>query len=301
MKLFGRKQPTRSVGEPVAGLQELATMRRWQSVDGVPVSSELADQVHRLAWILQGLECSNWIYDTMDVRHSTVYRDAYSIEGDGHRIVAANAWTNVGPQQVVHNLEMTGIALCVAEHCKLPPFLVQPAGLPLLDEHVAPTPTGDVMFDGCFVTKFPLPGTLELVNGDIRRRIGAHDDWAFVCQSGDLLVASTGAYRSADGVARRVDELAGLVAALEDLVLPKASDPATAALLERASHLTSLEDALTLLLGLSPHERDLLARSGTPLAPFAHVKTADEALATFQSMDMVQHMQLMAMLNLEDG
>lgn len=301
MKLFGKKPPTRTIGEPVAGLPELAAARHWPSVEGVPVSSELADEVHRLAWVLQGLEYSRWIYNTTDVRHSTVYRDAYAVDAGGHRMVVANAWTNIGPQKVVHYLEMTGIALCVAEHCKLPPFIVQPAALPLVDDQVAPTPTGDADFDGRFVTRFPIPGTLDLMSDDIRRRIGAHDDWAFACLAGDLLVASTGAFRSADAVAARLDEVVDLVAAFEDLTVAKASDPETAALLERASHLTTLEDALALLFGLNTHERDLLANSNTPLAPFAHVTTEDEALATFQAMDKVEHMRLMAMLNLEDG
>ena len=301
MKLFGKKTIKESSGSTdVPGLADAAAARGWQPVDGVPLASELADQVHGLAWILHGRQFSTAIYDTNSVRHSTVYHDAYRGEAGAHPLVVANAWTNIGPQQVVKLLEMTGIAVCAVERCKLPPLQVQPGRLPPLERLVGPTPTGDTDFDARFVTKAPFPGSSDLFTDDVRRRISAHDDWAFLCMSGTLLCASTGPFASADAVAARVDEVLALVAAMEAEVVPVAKDDDTAALLARVAAITNLDDALALLLGLTPHEREVLAASDTPLAPFANVTTPDQALETLQSLDMTQRMRVLAMMNLTD-
>jgi len=299
VKLFGKKQTAESSGgEQVPGLADLAAARGWQPVDGEPLR-DMADQVHRLAWVLHDRRYSS-LYDPTSVEHRTLYRDAYAGEADGHGIVVANAWTNIGPQQVVRLLEGRAIAICAVERCKFPPLLIQPSRLPLLSKHIATTSTGDAEFDARFVTQAPLPGTAELVSDDVRHRILAHDDWAFVGAPGTLLCASTGPFESADAVAARVEEVLGVVAAFEAGAVPTPADPETAALLDRVARIASLDDALAFLLGLTAHERELLARSDTPLAAFANVTTPDQALEQLQTLDVAQRLRLFAMMDLTD-
>ena len=56
-----------------------------------------------------------------------------------------------------------------------------------------------------------------------------------------------------------------------------------------------MEDAIAFLQGLTPDERERLARSDTPLAAFADVRTPEEAMARFGSLPEARRMQLLAM------
>jgi hypothetical protein len=55
------------------------------------------------------------------------------------------------------------------------------------------------------------------------------------------------------------------------------------------------------LQDLTPDERERLARSGTPLAAFADVRTPEEALARFGALPEAQRMQVLAMCSRVDG
>jgi hypothetical protein len=77
--------------------------------------------------------------------------------------------------------------------------------------------------------------------------------------------------------------------------LTTAADHSQDDLVDRISRLTSVEDALAFLQGLTPGERERLAQSDTPLAAFAGVRTPEEAMARFQSLDERQRMQLITM------
>ena len=98
------------------------------------------------------------------------------------------------------------------------------------------------------------------------------------------MCASAGAYDTVDSVTSRVEEVLGLVGAFADAVVPQVSDPATADLIARAARIASLEEAAMFLIGLNPSERELLARSGTPLAAFAQVTTSQQAMSRLMSL-----------------
>jgi hypothetical protein len=55
---------------------------------------------------------------------------------------------------------------------------------------------------------------------------------------------------------------------------------------------TSIEDAMAILQQLTPDERERLARSDTPLAALADVRTPQEAMARFHALNPERKMQL---------
>ena len=56
-----------------------------------------------------------------------------------------------------------------------------------------------------------------------------------------------------------------------------------------------MDQGLALLQQLTPDERERLARSDSPLAALADVRTPQEAMARFKTLDPQRKMQLMAM------
>jgi hypothetical protein len=78
--------------------------------------------------------------------------------------------------------------------------------------------------------------------------------------------------------------------------VPDRIDHAADDLVARAAKLTSLDQALAFLQGLTPDERDRLAASDSPLAVMADVRTPEEAMARFQTLDQQKKMELFAMV-----
>ena len=112
----------------------------------------------------------------------------------------------------------------------------------------------------------------------VRQRISAHDDWAFAGHDSWLVCVSREAFKSADEVKRRVDEVVGLVAAFPRSVLPARVDHSVDDLAQRIRQLHSADDAIVFLEHLTPDERDRLARSDTPLAGFSTSEHATKQL-----------------------
>jgi len=102
-------------------------------------------------------------------------------------------------------------------------------------------------------------------------------------------------FEPADDVTHRLDEVFDLVRALPESIVPAQIDRSVDDLAVRIEKISSVEEALTFLEQLSPDDRQRLASSSTPLAPFADVKTPDEAMARLESLDMPQRMQLLGM------
>jgi hypothetical protein len=88
-----------------------------------------------------------------------------------------------------------------------------------------------------------------------------------------------------------------IVAAIPAAVMPERVDHSEDDLIARISALKSMEDAMVMLQALTPPERERLARSDTPLAALADVKTPQEAMARFRGMDEQQKMQLFVMFS----
>ena len=81
-------------------------------------------------------------------------------------------------------------------------------------------------------------------------------------------------------------------------MLPHHTDHSVEDLAARIARIDSLEQALAFLLQLSDADRQRLARSDTPLADFADVRTPEEAMVRLQTMDFVRRAQLLAMFRL---
>ena len=99
----------------------------------------------------------------------------------------------------------------------------------------------------------------------------------------------------------RVTEVLDIVTAIPGSVMPSQVDHSADELVARISRLDDVNDAIAFLQGLTTDERDRLARSDTPLAAFADVRTPEEALARFGALPEAQRMQVLAMFNRVDG
>jgi hypothetical protein len=127
------------------------------------------------------------------------------------------------------------------------------------------------------------------------------DDWVFWLGENVFACVAKGKFRSIDEVSSRVSEVLGIVTAIPGTVMPSQVDYSADDLVARISRLDDVDDAITFLQGLTPGERERLARSDTPLAAFADVRTPEEAMARFSSLTEAERMQLLAMFTRVDG
>ncbi len=169
------------------------------------------------------------------------------------------------------------------------------AGLPIA--HVRESPAGNPAFDGRFlVAGMPAAGSAqEVLTPEVQQRIMGHDDWVFRAERYLLGCVSKGPFRSADQVTQRIGEVIGILAAIPASVLPDHVDHSGDDLIARVNRLTSMDEGLALLQQLTPGERERLARSDSPLAALADVRTPQEAMARFKTLDPQRKMQVMTM------
>ena len=159
------------------------------------------------------------------------------------------------------------------------------------------TPTGDPAFDERLaVAALPDAGQqMQVLTPDLRQLIMARDDWVFRAARYLLGCVGKGPFGSVNEVTQRIGEVLAIVAAIPASVLPDHVDHSEDDLIARIGQQTSIEDAMAMLQQLTPEERDRLARSDTPLAALADVRTPQEAMARFKTMDPQRKMQLIAM------
>jgi hypothetical protein len=101
-------------------------------------------------------------------------------------------------------------------------------------------------------------------------------------------------FTTGDDLTTRVREVIGVVTAFPASVAPPV-DHSVDDLLARVDKLDTLEEGIAFLQGLSDSDRERLAKSPTPLAKFADVRTPDEAGERFMSLDINERMQVLAM------
>jgi hypothetical protein len=300
MALFGRRREVPNSADEVVGLAALAASRGWQPAGEEPVPASLTDLVHHASWSLY--DRNYWsVYDVTSAQQRTFYRDAYRGNVGTRGLVIANAWTNIGPQDVVRLLQAVGVAVCAVELGTIPPIMVlQPRHLPPL-MRIVTAPIGSAGFDEKYSVVLA-PGTdASVLNNDVQQRLQAHDDWAFVADGTWLACLGKGAFTSADDVSRRLDEMLGIIAGFPATAVPTEIDRSVDDLAVRIEKLDSIEDALAFLETLSPTDRERLANSNTPLAAFADVKTPEEAFARFEALDTQARVQLLGMFQRVDG
>ena len=285
-------------GVSVAGLAGLAADQGWAAAGDRPFDGHLEDAAAEINRTMHGAARSLGAVRLHGIRiGATTFRDAYRGSVAGRVVIVANAWTNIGAEVRYSTGEWYGAAVCAVELPSLLPLLcVQPRRFPPVTR-IRETPAGAEPFDDLFlVAGTPGPGnSAQLLTPEVQQRIMARDDWVFWAERYLLGCVSKGPFREAAQVAQRVDEVLGIVAAIPASVLPDHVDHSADDLIARAARLTTMQEGLAFLQELTPAERDRLARSDSPLAALADVRTPQEAMARLKALDPPRKMQVMAM------
>jgi len=146
MALFKRRSAASGTTDSVSGLPELAASHGWQPM-GQDALRKRFSQVHELSWILYGRKYSSMVDLQGADPHPTVWEDGYGGPLGDRRVIVANAWTYIGPQDIVKLHELMGVAVCAVELPALCPImLARPQQLPNFG-HLHGHPTGNADFD----------------------------------------------------------------------------------------------------------------------------------------------------------
>ncbi|HEY3833609.1 MAG TPA: hypothetical protein VGO03_15040 [Acidimicrobiia bacterium] len=179
----------------------------------------------------------------------------------------------------------------------LPIMEIQPRSFPLRSR-IADLPTGDPLFDEKYLVMGALIGihsVADVLTADVRRRISARDDWFFVIGEYLFGCITKGGFKTVDDVKAGIAAVTGLVGAFPSTVVPASVDRSVDDLVTRIDKINTVEDALALLESLTPDDRERLAKSDTPLAAFADVRTPDEAMERLQSLPVDKRIQVLAL------
>ena len=294
MGWFKRRRPVATSSTTIAGLPELAASRGWQPIEGKPFEHILVDRVWHLTWSLHDVREPPPMGGASTVApRPPVFRDSYGGEYEGRRIVVTNHATNVG---LIKLNDWKAVAVCAVELGTIFPIvLVKPRGLPYHGK-LPTVSSGNPDFDERFdLVMAPVVDPQSVLDAQVRQRVMAHDDWAFVGHDDWLVCVRRGPFEIADDVTRLLDEVFGIVRALPESIVPSRIDRSVDDLAARIDKISSVEEALTFLQQLTPEDRERLARSDTPLAPFADVTTPEEAMTRLQALDIPERMQLLGM------
>jgi hypothetical protein len=277
-------------------LGQAAFTQGWQPVGNQPFDGHLEGRVPAVTRCLWGMSRG----ENLQSEHgNTNYRDAFRGSVDGRTVTFANAWSYLLPPGVRRDPGFGGVGCCAVElPSTLPILCVQPRRIhPVLGMHA--TPVGSPGFDQRFIVNAVPAGVLgdplQVLTPEVQQRIMARDDWVFFAERYLLGCFSRGPFGSFDEATARLSEVLAIVAAIPASVLPSRVDHSQDDLIDRISRLTSVEDALAFLQGLTPGERERLAQSSTPLAAFADCQTPEEAIGRFQSLDERQRLQIITM------
>jgi len=222
----------------------------------------------------------------------TRYGDSFRTSIDGRTVVVTNAVTVI-EAVLSEGGRASPVGVCAAE---LPavvlPLCVQSRRFQRI-VNMPDVPTGNPAFD----SMYRINGSPDFVRGltpPVQQRIMARDDWVFWIESYLFACVTKGAFRSPDEAMQRVSDVLGILTAIPESVLPRQVDHSQDNLVAQISQLNSVEDAMAWLQGLSDADRQRLAQSNTPLAAFADVRTPQEAISKFESLDQQRRLQLLA-------
>jgi len=285
-------------GQPLgaSALGQAAFAQGWQPAGNQPFDGHLEGRVPAITRCLWGMSRS----ENLQSEHTnTNYRDAFRGSAGGRMVTVANAWSYLLPPGVRRDPGFGGAACCVVEiPSTLPILCIQPRRIhPVLGMHA--TPTGSPEFDQRFIVNAVPAGVLgdprQVLTPEVQQRIMARDDWVFFAERYLLGCFSRGPFGSLGEATQRLGEVLAIVAAIPASVLPSRVDHSQDDLIDRIGRLTSVEDALAFLQGLTPGDRERLAQSGTPLAVFADCQTPEQAIARFQSLEDGKRLQIITM------
>jgi hypothetical protein len=292
MAHFGRRRGEfpRAVPE-VPGLALNAAARGWQPLGPTPFDEHVVRPIHEITRTAYGAPRAA---DQVQIGvGATEFSDAYRCQADGRVLTVANARTFITPGLFQAGRPTPAMAICTVElSTMMPAGYAQPRHTTNLMT-VQRVRTGNPEFDSRFHVA-ALPGSLlhDLTPGMVQRML-AHDDWYFWTGRDTFGCASKGKYQSPEDVDRRIAEVTGILDAAGGTV-PSATpaDHSVDDVVARFAGLGDVQDAIPVLMSLTDDERSRLARSGTPLAAFADVRSLPEAYARFQALGPQDRMKL---------
>jgi hypothetical protein len=300
MSLFRRHRDRppavdRPTAHTVNGLEAWAAARGWEPAPVRPFDGHLEGTVHEVTLAMYGI-ARNTLAHQNAVVGETEFGDAYRGELAGRTCTVANAFTYTQAVQTsLSGLTAKVSVIAVEIAAVLPVVLIQPRSMERVGRY-NDVRTGDAAFDERFVVSAAELGGLETaLTPDVRARIMARDDWCFIPSDYLFGCATKGGFKSVDDVQAGIDAVTGIIDAIPKSVMPQQVDRSVDDLIARIDKIDTVEDAFALLQSLTPADRERLAKSDTPLAAFADVRTPDEAIARLQSLPPNQVTQVMAM------
>ena len=296
MPLFGRRHREPVPGTParMPGLADTAAAQGWQPVTGRPFGHDLVDGIHDITRAMYG---DSRLLDTPQrAVGETTFSDAFRSRTGGRTVTVANANTYIDPGLFQAGRFSPDVAVCAVELATMVPgTIVQPYRV----QQIKPwgrTELGNPVFDDRFRINTGNAGFVrQILTPEVQQRILMRDDWVFWLGEYVFACVAKGKFRSTDEISSRVTEVLGIVSVIPATVMPSEVDRSADDLVARISRIDGVEDAIAFLQDLAPDERERLARSDTPLAAFADVRTPEEAMARFGSLPEAQRMQLLAM------
>ena len=299
MPLFGRRRPAPAPALPPS-LAEQAAAQGWQPVAGPPFHHHAVDGIHDITRAMYG--APRQTDTTQRTVGDTTFSDAFRVSAGGRTVIAANAHTYIDPALFQAGHLHPDVAVCAVELATIVPgVIVQPYRIPQI-LFLGRTEIGHPAFDDQFRVSTTDAGFVrQILTPDVQQRIMMRDDWVFWLGEYLFACVAKGRFRSLDELSSRVTKVLDIVTAIPGSVMPSQVDHSADELVARISRLDDVNDAIAFLQGLTTDERDRLARSDTPLAAFADVRTPEEALARFGALPEAQRMQVLAMFNRVDG
>ena len=302
MPLFGRRhhEPVPRTPPGIPGLADQAAAQGWQPVTGPPFRHDVVDGIHDITRAMYG-DSRRGGSEPRAVGESK-FSDAFRTRIDGRTVIVANANTFIDPGLFQAGRFSPDVAVCAVELATMVPgTIVQPDRIQQISRWGA-ADIGNPAFDDRFRVNTGGAGFVrQILTPDVQQRIMTREDWVFWLGEYLFACVAKGKFRTIEEISSRVSEVLGIVTAIPGTVIPSQVDYSADDLVARISRLDDVDDAIVFLQGLTPDERERLARSDTPLAGFADVQTPEEALARFGSLPEAQRMQLLAMFTRVDG
>lgn len=297
MALFRRHREAEPTSEHVPGLRDAMLGQGFAEAPARPFKGTLEDIFSRVELSMHGIgDPSGTPY-----RRDSNFHDAYVGEVDGRKVTVANAYLRLDTDGTPMPFSFRGTSICAAE---LPTMIlglvVQPRHLRHQVTHLPEIQTGDPLFDQQYVVR----GTgdaAQVVTAEMRQLISARDDWVFVSQQALFGCVGRGAFATVDEVQQRIADVMAILRAIPTSVMPDHIDRSVDDLMTRISAVDDIDGALALLQSLSDDDRSRLAASDTPLAVMADVRTPEEAMMRFESLDQAARLQLLAMFTRSGG
>lgn len=298
MPSFGRRRGIRAFSHSidVPGLAKAAARQGWQPTGDDPFGTDLAKSVHEITKCLYGVPPERAGSAAVG---STSFSDSFRGTVAGRAVTVANGWTPIDPLLTNVTDHRGIVTVCAVRMPSVLRLTVQPRGLHPIVPPSLITPTGNPDFDARFRAAAQ---TIEYVlTPAVKQRMMAHDDWVFRAEGYLLACVRKGKFRAIEEIGHQVAEVIEVVRAIPESVRPRYVDYSADDLAARVRRLQDIDDATVFLQDLSRADRENLAESNTPLAAFAYVRTREQVMARFDSLDPQRRMQLLAMFMAADG